>query len=263
MLGEYKKLKDDEPKRPDDKPKRPDDKPKKPDDEPKRPNVWFHVGIGTIFMSLAGSGLHFLYHASNCNAFVGLLVAVNESMYEHVKLLIFPVVLWWMVITPLAWFLSRRRKTVPKPEKPFGLPPLEYFALPNIGMFYTTIALTASASTASVIGSAFIAVAFWVEVALNCEQLWLDILIFCLGALLGQASGFCMLSEYFELDEKLWKIFSNKKQILTYPVIPIAIGLFAMYMTFTYNPPEWPFVFQDASNKTDAPKNYFYGVSKC
>ena len=229
------------------------------------PSALFHACFGTIFVSLAGSGCHFLYHASNCNAFVGLLVAVNESMYEHLKLLIFPVVLWWMVITPLAWFLRRlwRGKTVPKVTKPFGLPPLEYFELPEIGIFYIIIALTASASTASVIGCVCIAFGFWIEVSLNVEQLWLDIFIFCLGALLGQVSGYSLLREYFELDGELWKVFSNKKQILTYPVIPIAVVLFAMYMTFTYSPPEWPFVFQDTSNKVDAPKNYFYGVSKC
>ena len=210
MPGGYKNLKDDE---------------SKVDEEP---NALFHGGLGTLFVSLAGSGLHFLYHASNCNPLVGLLVAVNESMYEHLKLLIFPVVLWWMVITPLA------------------------ACLPGNGAFYVTMALTASASAASVVGSAFIAFSYWVEVTLGFEQLWLDILIFCLGALVGQSSGFYVFNKYFDgYGEYIW--------LKIYLVAPMAIVLLAMYMTFTYLPPAWPLVFQDTSDKNHT----FYGVPKC
>lgn len=49
--------------------------------------------LGTIFMILAGSLLHFVYAWSGQNWFVGILSAVNESVWEHSKLFILPLVI--------------------------------------------------------------------------------------------------------------------------------------------------------------------------
>ena len=46
-----------------------------------------------IFISILGVLLHFTYEWSGDNSFVGLFSAVNESTWEHLKLLFFPMLL--------------------------------------------------------------------------------------------------------------------------------------------------------------------------
>lgn len=50
--------------------------------------------IGSIFVLLAGSLAHFLYEWSGCSRIVGLFVPVNESIWEHMKLVFFPMLLY-------------------------------------------------------------------------------------------------------------------------------------------------------------------------
>ncbi len=49
---------------------------------------WFIVG--TIFIILFGSLLHFVYEWSGNNVLVGIFAPVNESTWEHLKLLFWP-----------------------------------------------------------------------------------------------------------------------------------------------------------------------------
>jgi hypothetical protein len=51
--------------------------------------------IGAVFMMLAGSALHFVYGWSSQNALVGLFAPVNESIWEHAKLVFLPPLLWY------------------------------------------------------------------------------------------------------------------------------------------------------------------------
>lgn len=46
---------------------------------------------GFIFTAIAGTLLHFLYNWSNQSIFVAPFSAVNESIWEHMKLLFFPM----------------------------------------------------------------------------------------------------------------------------------------------------------------------------
>lgn len=55
--------------------------------------------ISTIFILIAGVLLHFAYEWSGNNTFVGLFSAVNESTWEHLKLIFFP-----MLITLIAGY---------------------------------------------------------------------------------------------------------------------------------------------------------------
>lgn len=47
--------------------------------------------IGFFWTAAAGVILHFTYDWSGGNSFVGLFSAVNESIWEHMKLLFFPI----------------------------------------------------------------------------------------------------------------------------------------------------------------------------
>lgn len=53
--------------------------------------------IGFIFTSVLGTLMHFFYEWSNDNSVVGLFCPVNESPFEHLKLLFFPFLIWTFV----------------------------------------------------------------------------------------------------------------------------------------------------------------------
>jgi hypothetical protein len=62
--------------------------------------VLFLEIVGTIFIILLGSALHFTYALSGNNPLVGFFSAVNESVWEHLKLAFWPS-LFWMLIAML------------------------------------------------------------------------------------------------------------------------------------------------------------------
>jgi len=50
--------------------------------------------VGFLFVCALGTLLHFAYAWSGGNALVGAFASVNESTWEHMKLLFFPMVLF-------------------------------------------------------------------------------------------------------------------------------------------------------------------------
>ena len=53
--------------------------------------------VGTIFIILLGSALHFTYASSGNNPLAGFISAVNESVWEHLKLAYWPALLWMLI----------------------------------------------------------------------------------------------------------------------------------------------------------------------
>lgn len=49
---------------------------------------------GLVFTALLGTLAHFFYDWSGENPLIGLVCPVNESTWEHMKLIFFPVVVW-------------------------------------------------------------------------------------------------------------------------------------------------------------------------
>lgn len=54
--------------------------------------------IGIIFVTIMGTLAHFLYDWSGKNRVVGLFTPVNESVWEHMKLLFFPMLLYTLLM---------------------------------------------------------------------------------------------------------------------------------------------------------------------
>lgn len=54
---------------------------------------WIWVSLPMLFM--AGSAFHFLYDLSGEAAFIGAIAAVNESVWEHQKMVLLPLAFWW------------------------------------------------------------------------------------------------------------------------------------------------------------------------
>lgn len=53
-----------------------------------------YIIIGIIFVSVLGTLFHFAYGWSENNIFVGLFTPINESIWEHTKLLFFPMLIY-------------------------------------------------------------------------------------------------------------------------------------------------------------------------
>jgi hypothetical protein len=57
---------------------------------------------GTLFIIFLGTALHFTFDFSSKNPIVGSFSAVNESVWEHLKLPFWPALLWMLIeIYPL------------------------------------------------------------------------------------------------------------------------------------------------------------------
>ena len=59
------------------------------------PEQWILKGIPFLF--LIGGLLHFAYQLLGQNVVVGLFAPVNESVWEHTKMLPLPMIAWWTV----------------------------------------------------------------------------------------------------------------------------------------------------------------------
>lgn len=72
--------------------------------------------IGFIFVSVIGTVNHFLYEILNNAVIIGLFCPVNESIWEHQKLIFFPFALWCII----EYFLTNRQNSF-FPAKAIGI----------------------------------------------------------------------------------------------------------------------------------------------
>ncbi|HIX63188.1 MAG TPA: hypothetical protein H9852_02035 [Candidatus Mediterraneibacter colneyensis] len=56
--------------------------------------IRLYLAAGTVFVVILGTLMHFVYGWSGRNLLAGLVSPVNESTWEHMKLIFFPVLLW-------------------------------------------------------------------------------------------------------------------------------------------------------------------------
>ena len=64
---------------------------------------------GVILVSIVGTVAHFIYDWTGQNPIIGLITAVNESTWEHMKLLFFPMVLVWRLLDLLGLDMDGQR----------------------------------------------------------------------------------------------------------------------------------------------------------
>jgi hypothetical protein len=75
---------------------------------------WILVGIPVLF--IVGFFMHNIYEWSGNSTIVGIFVPVNESVWEHLKLTLWPMLIWWITgyiilgknnkISASQWFTS-------------------------------------------------------------------------------------------------------------------------------------------------------------
>ncbi|MDP4120541.1 MAG: DUF6512 family protein [Bacillota bacterium] len=56
------------------------------------------VIINTVILGIFASLSHFAYDLSGNSVIVGIFNPINESVWEHLKFMFFPNLLWWIII---------------------------------------------------------------------------------------------------------------------------------------------------------------------
>lgn len=59
------------------------------------PEKWIILGIPFLF--IIGSIFHFLYQLSGERIIIGIIAPVNESVWEHLKMILIPTICWWAI----------------------------------------------------------------------------------------------------------------------------------------------------------------------
>ena len=74
---------------------------------------WILLAIPILF--IIGSLMHFVYEWSGESIIVGIFAPTNESIWEHLKMTFWPMLIWWIVgyclfskrrISATQWFVS-------------------------------------------------------------------------------------------------------------------------------------------------------------
>lgn len=128
--------------------------------------------FGLIFIFILGTLLHFTYGISGQNKFIAIFSAVNESVWEHLKLLFFPMLL----TTIIGYFYIG--KTIPNfiCSKTIGILVSLFF---TIVFFYTYTGILGKSVT------------------------FIDISSFFVSAILGQFISYMLIMNKFKCNSKL------------------------------------------------------------
>ena len=92
--------------------------------------------ISFVITSLLGVFFHFLYDTSNQSTLIGVFTPINESIFEHLKLLFFPFIL----VSILELLISKKSITNIMPYRIFYITfsiillPLIYYTAKKIGI---------------------------------------------------------------------------------------------------------------------------------
>jgi len=153
-----------------------------------------YILFSILIIFVLGSLMHFIYDFTNQNIIVGLFAPVNESVWEHTKLGIIPLALWWGL-----FYIFKNKKCNMDKNKWFTSFLISLFtSIITIPMFF-----------------------YFYTGSFGIENVFIDILIFFLSILLGQILG---LHFY-----KYAKGINYKITILIFLFILVIYGIFTFY----------------------------------
>ncbi len=152
------------------------------------PTILIYEIVGMVFIILLGCALHFTYALSRRNPVVGVFSAVNESIWEHLKMAFWPSVLYLIA---------------------------EYALLSNFGcnFFFSKIAGT-------LITIIIIPTIFYSYTTLTKRNiLAIDICTFVVAVVVGQLSSFTLLT--YEVLPQIFDIFGFVVTVLLAAVFAV------------------------------------------
>jgi len=168
--------------------------------------IFFH----TIILGIIASFSHFAYDLSGKNLIVGLFNPINENVWEHLKFMFFPFLLWWIAM----YFIKNKKCEIP------------------ISTWIVSAAVSLIVAPLSVV-----LLFYSYTGALRIESVFIDILLVfvCYFIALWVASHFLKYS-----DPNKWAVVVSS--------LVIAV-IFIAFIVFTFNPPQLP-IFYDTVTKT-------------
>ncbi len=151
--------------------------------------------IGFIFVAILGTLCHFLFEWSNKSTVIALFCPVNESVFEHLKMLFFPFTIWTIV---------------------------EYFILDKPFNFFS------SKITGVTCGIIFIISFFYTYSGIiGKNTLFMDILSFLLGILLSYFISYAMLT-----NPKYESNYTEIISIIFFVIVSLLFFMFTFYPPF-------------------------------
>lgn len=161
--------------------------------------------INTIILGAIACLLHYSYDFSGKKLFVGVLNPVNESIWEHLKLMFFPFLLWWLVM----YYIKNERCDA------------------------SLSTWIVSAEISLVIAPLSVALLYYTYTgALGIESVFIDILL----TFICYFIALCVASHFLRYSEP-----NNFSTIASLIIIAI---IFMSFIIFTINPPNLP-IFHD------------------
>jgi hypothetical protein len=155
----------------------------------------------TVILGIVATFSHFAYNLSGKNLIVGLFNPVNESVWEHLKFMFFPFLLWWIVK-----YLMINKKC----EMPLN----------------TWIV---SAAVSLIIAPLTVVLLFYSYTgALGIESLFIDILLVFVCYFIA----LCVAAHFL-------KYKAHNRWMVIISVFAIAV-IFTAFIVFTFNPPQLP-----------------------
>lgn len=152
-------------------------------------NLFNYELIGFIFVCLLGTASHFFFEWSRNSVFIGLFCPVNESVWEHLKLLYTPFLIWSAA---------------------------EFFILKDRKCFFFSRA-------AGIISGMLLTVFIYYTYtgATGKESMAVDIASFILGVLAAFAAGYIILK-----NKRLHSAFT---EIISVILLTVLFGLFILF----------------------------------
>lgn len=166
---------------------------------------WIVLGIPVLF--IIGSLMHFAYDWSGESTIVGIFAPINESVWEHLKMTFWPMLIWWFV----GYFILNKRVAISDSQWFVSCTLAEIVCPLVIVSFYYTY-----------------------TGAFGIECLILDIFSLFLGIAAGQLMAL-----------HVYKYVKHTKYFFPYAIVILVIMALA-FTVFTFYPPKIP-IFMDST----------------
>ncbi len=157
--------------------------------------IFNYEAVGFVFVAFLGTINHFMFEWFNNAKIIGMFCPVNESIFEHLKLLFFPYLLW----TIIEYFIL---------EKPFN-----FFTSKLVGVIFGNIFIIAFYYTYSgIVGN---------------NYMFMDILTFLLGILVAFVTSYLIIT-----NPKYKTNYTEFISFISFIIISVIFFLFTFYPPF-------------------------------
>lgn len=164
-----------------------------------------NILLGIPFVFLLSIPLHFAYEFSGNNSIVGIFTPVSESIFEHLKLSFYPMLLWWFI----SFLILSAKEKISAPK---------WFVACTVSLILSPIIIVAL---------------YYINTgAFGLHSLALDIFSLFLGVLIAQLLGL-----------HIYK-YKNANIYDLYTAISIIFVIILLFTFFTFCPPNYP-IFYD------------------